>query len=439
MSETRDVVVVGGGAVGVCVALDVASRGASVELLERGPRLAWGCSAGNAGIVGPSHVAPLAGADALRDAVRWLGRPASPFAMAPRPSLLPWIARFLRASAPERVRRGLAVLQALADESARMHADLAARGMDTAYARRGMLDVYEGARAFATAARRAHGAARVLDGAAARRVVPALAREPAGAVFHPGEAHCDPGRFVEAVGSEAGRRGAIVRTGTEVLAVRAVDRSITSLTTTRGEVRARQVVVAAGSWTPRLLRELGPRLPILGGKGYNVDLPRARSDPELPVYFHERRVVVTPMPDRLRVAGTLELTADEVAVDRRRVDGILAAAGALRGFDARRAGTVWRGLRPCTPDGLPVVGRTSAADNLIVASGHGMWGLQLAPLTGRLVAQLACGERTEHDLEPLAPGRFSRATARPPRRARRGAAARAAARRAAPRATAPPR
>jgi D-amino-acid dehydrogenase len=140
------------------------------------------------------------------------------------------------------------------------------------------------------------------------------------------------------------------------------------------------------------------------------------TDPELPVYFHERRTVLTPMPGRLRVAGTLELTADEGAVDRRRVDGILAAASALRGFDPARARTVWRGLRPCTPDGLPLLGRTEAAENLVVAAGHGMWGLQLGPVTGRLVAQLITGERPEHDIAPLSPARFALTP-----RARRGA------------------
>jgi len=407
MSDMVDVVVVGGGAVGVCVAAELAERGASVELLERGPRLAWGCSEGNAGVVGPAHVIPLAGPDAVRDGLRWLGRPGSPFAMTPRPALLPWIARFLAASAPARVRRGTQALAPLAEHSARMHAELAAAGLDTGYAARGMLEVYEDRRAFAAAEAAARDGARVLDGAGAREAVPQLAAEPVGAILQTGEAHCDPVRFVEAVGARARERGARIRTGVEVLDVRRRDRRVESLWTTQGEVRAGQVVLAAGVWSPRLVRGLGLSLPILGGKGYHVDLDPGPSDPELPVYFLERRVVVTPMPGHLRVAGTLELTDDEHTVDRRRVNALLAAATkGLAGFDARRARRVWRGMRPCTPDGLPAIGRTQAAENLIVAAGHGMWGLQLGPVTGRLVAQLATDERPDHDLAPFDPDRF---------------------------------
>jgi D-amino-acid dehydrogenase len=399
MSSIPDVAIVGGGAVGACVAAELAARGASVELLERGASVAAGASFGNAGIVGPAHVAPLGGPEAVRDALRWLGRPGTPFGLRARPSLAPWLARFLRASTPAQVRHGMEVLGPLGAASARMHAELAAGGLDTGYAQRGMLDVYDDEAALEAAA---HGDAQVLRAAD----LPAwLARPAAGALFHPGEAHCDPGRFVEAVAADAQRRGAVVRTGTEVLEVRRRGRQVT-LWTTRGEVRAKLVVIAAGVWTPRLVRGLGLTLPIMGAKGYHVDLDASPSDPDMPVFFQARRAVLTPMPGRLRAAGTLELTTDETSVDRRRVDGILAAAADVRGFDPARARTVWRGMRPCTPDGLPVIGHAPAVDDVVVAAGHGMWGLQLAPVTGVLVAQLAAGERPEHDLAPLDPGRF---------------------------------
>jgi D-amino-acid dehydrogenase len=179
---------------------------------------------------------------------------------------------------------------------------------------------------------------------------------------------------------------------------------------------AGQVVLATGVWAPELVRGLPIRLPVEGGKGYHVDLEPATSDPGLPVWFQEDRVVVTPMPGKLRVAGTLELGGRDHAVDLRRVDAVTAAwHRGLRGTTGRRVIEVWRGLRPCTPDGLPLIGHASPVDNLTVASGHGMWGLQLAPVTGLLVAQLLTGEPPEQDLRPLAPGRF-RATWRPDHR-----------------------
>ena len=179
---------------------------------------------------------------------------------------------------------------------------------------------------------------------------------------------------------------------------------------------ADEVVVAAGVWSAELARSLGVRLPLEGGKGYHVDVEARPGDPELPVWLHESRVVITPMEGRLRLAGTLELTGTDRGVDARRVEAIVAAVRqALPGFGSRRTLDVWRGLRPCTPDGLPVIGRVPNVENAILATGHGMWGLQLAPVTGRLVASLVAGDEPDHDLEPLRAERFRMASRRPQR------------------------
>jgi D-amino-acid dehydrogenase len=417
-----DVVVVGGGAVGVCAALELAVRGAAVRLVERGPELAWGCSAGNAGIVGAGHVLPLAGPDALRDGLRWMGRPDSPFAIRPRPALMPWVAEFAAASRPARVREALDVLRPLALASARMHATLAAGGHDTGYRAAGLLNVYAGAAAFAEACRDAERdridgvAAEVLDAPALAERFPELAGTPAGGILSTDEAHCDPARFVHALGAAAQDAGVDIRTGVDVLGLDVHGAHARSLITTAGRLRAGEVVLAAGVWAPELVRGLPIRLPVEGGKGYHVDVDAAAVDPGLPVWFQEDRVVVTPMPGKLRIAGTLELGGRDHAVDLRRVDAVTAAwHRGLRGTAGRRVREVWRGLRPCTPDGLPLIGRAEPLENLTVASGHGMWGLQLAPVTGLLVAQLLTGEPTEHDLRPLSPARFRVPWRRPAR------------------------
>jgi D-amino-acid dehydrogenase len=240
-----------------------------------------------------------------------------------------------------------------------------------------------------------------------------LTSDIAGAILDPGEAHCDPRRFVDAVGAWAADAGVDIRTGVEVLGFRRGGGRIDALWTTSGDVVADEIVVAAGVWSAGLAQRLGVRLPIEGGKGYHVDFEARADDPELPIWLHESRVVVTPLDGRLRLAGTLELTGTDRDVDARRVEAIVAAARrAMPGFGSRRTLEVWRGLRPCTPDGLPVVGRAPGAENAVLAAGHGMWGLQLAPVTGRLVASVIAGEPPEHDLRPLRPGRFRLAAAR---------------------------
>jgi D-amino-acid dehydrogenase len=159
-------------------------------------------------------------------------------------------------------------------------------------------------------------------------------------------------------------------------------------------------------WSGPLARGLGLSLPLTGGKGYHVDLAPAGGDPRVPLLLHGSRSAVTPYPDRLRLTGTLEVAG----LDDRAVPGRVAAvrrAGArVLALDGRETLDVWTGLRPCAPDGLPVIGRPAALPGLVLATGHAMKGLSLAPVNARLVAELVAGEPPSHDLEPLRPDRF---------------------------------
>ena len=147
--------------------------------------------------------------------------------------------------------------------------------------------------------------------------------------------------------------------------------------------------------------------PIEGGKGYHVDLEQGDGDPALPVWFHESRVIATPLAGRLRLAGTLELAGLDLTVDRRRVEAVVRAGReGLFGLADRRPIDVWRGLRPCSPDGLPIVGRPDGLENVVLATGHGMMGLTLAPVTARLVGEVVAAAEPSHDLVPLSPARF---------------------------------
>ena len=407
-----DAIVVGGGAIGVSCALELARAGARVTLLESGAELGEGCSAGNAGLICPSHAAPLATRAALREGLRRLLSPHAPLKLRPRPSLVPWLARFVAACTPERERAATDAVRALCVASLELHGRLAEEA-GTGVERRGTLNVYEAETAFAEGQRDAaeHGASglrvQTLDSRAAVELEPAIVAPVAGAIHYPDELSGDPLEFVRAVGRAAEAAGADLRTRTEVLGLRAERHRIVEVDTTAGPLGAETVVLAAGAWTPRLAAGLELAIPVEAGKGYHVDYEPAAADPRMPVFLHEARVVATPLEGRLRLSGTLEFTGLDLSVDRRRVEAIeRAGRRRLRGLAGRRVVELWRGLRPCAPDGLPIVGSPARYENLVLATGHAMLGFTLAPLTGRIVASLVAGEPAGHDLTLLHPDRF---------------------------------
>ena len=179
------------------------------------------------------------------------------------------------------------------------------------------------------------------------------------------------------------------------------------MTTTQGEVRAGQVVIATGPWSESLGKMVGVRLPVIGAKGYSIVLPPADPYPTRSIYLIERKVAVNPHADALRIAGTLELVRNDFSINQRRVDVILRGAKAMLNLgEAPVVREVWRGLRPCAPDGMPLIGRARGRGDVWLATGHQMAGLKTAPGTGVLLANLMTGETPRFDPTPFRADRY---------------------------------
>jgi D-amino-acid dehydrogenase len=389
-TASPDVIIVGAGAIGAACAYELAGAGARVTVLERGDGWGEGCSWGNAGLIVPCHARPIAAPESLRAGLGWMLRRSSPFGLRLRPALAPWVARYMRAATTRRAAAGERLQRELSAESLDMLRDLAAAGVDAGFEQRGLLSVYtdhpdQAGDEAGSETGRARGA-QLLSGAETRELEPALSPAVRAGVLFPDEASCDPARLVASLGAAAVERGAELQTGVEVRSLR--------------DLRAGHIVLAAGAWSGRLAATAGVRLPMQGGKGYAVDwdaLPLRR-----PLYMHDQRCVANPLPDRLRMTGGLILDGLDERFDPRRAEAVRAAAAKVLDLRAEPR-LVWRGLRPCTPDGLPVIG---TRDSLVLATGHGMLGITLAPLTGRLVAGLVAGRADHPALEALSPDRF---------------------------------
>lgn len=166
-------------------------------------------------------------------------------------------------------------------------------------------------------------------------------------------------------------------------------------------------MLATGAWSQTLGRKLGVRIPLLSGKGYAITVEPFEPRPSLPLMLIEKKIGVTPRANTIRIAGTLELVGLDESITTRRVNAMVRGAREyLNVPDPPKVVEVWRGLRPCTPDGVPIIGRPPRLDNLVLATGHQMLGLLTAPATGRLVADLVTGSTPSIDPHPFRAARF---------------------------------
>jgi D-amino-acid dehydrogenase len=353
----------------------------------------------------------------IRQALRWLFDPESPFYVKPRVdlALARWLLGFLRASTAERAARTMKRNRELILASLSLYEKFAAeQGGSFGFEHRGLIVACESHEGLARARHELEsleavgGKGRALSRDELRELAPRAAPSLLGGVYFPEDAHLDPERLVQWLAARARQRGARLETRQEVLAFERSGRRVTRVVATRGDFRAEQVVIAAGAWSPPVGALVGLRLPVQAAKGYSVTARRPADFGGDPILLSEAKVAVTPLGDRLRFAGTLELAGLDLAVNPRRVGAILRAVERfLPGVAASERLETWRGLRPLCPDDLPILGRPRALENVVVATGHGMSGISQGPMTGQLVAELCTGRPASLDLSAFSPDRFA--------------------------------
>ena len=416
MLPRSDVVIIGGGVIGCACAYFLTRRGVSVTLVEKG-KVGHGCSYGNAGWIVPSHSLPLPMPGMLRQATKWLLRPDSPLYIKPRldADLARWLLRFLSFSTHRHVRHAAPVLAGLARHSLDLFRDFVEEhGADSIRFRQaGLLFACNTQMGLVKAREELEVVGelgvpgRMLDADALRAKEPALTGPLTGGVWYESEAHAEPLKTVEKLADLAADQGAVIIPDTEVREIETTGGHITALRTTRGRIGGAQFVLAAGSWTPRLARLLKLRVPIEAGKGYALIVEPVSPELTVPTALVEKRVGLTPRDGSMRLAGTMELAGLDESITQRRVDAIVRAAREFVSLPREpRILETWGGMRPCTPDGIPMIGRPKGWNNLTIAAGHAMLGLTLSLATGELVADLCTGDTPAVDPELFRSTRF---------------------------------
>ena len=412
-SSGADVLVVGGGIVGLCSALHLQRRGYAVTIIDRGAP-GNGASGHNAGIFSIGNCIPTATPGVIRSVPKMLLDPASPLAIRWRylPKLTPWLVRFLLASRPSRVEQLSLAITSLQKQAVRAYADLVpVPDEDAALFAGGHLLAYGSDAAFKKAAysiemRRARGIdMEILDAVGVAAAYPVLGGRIRHGVLVTGSYYADPQVFTKAVAARFTQAGGrwLPRS------VRAFDikgKRVAAVETDDGRVGASAVVITAGAWSRSLVRALGFETPLETERGYGVRIPDPGVELNGPVIYIDHHVGINPIPGALLLAGTDELAGLHAPPDYARADMLIEAAKKLFPELNTDGAEKWMSFRPSHPDSLPVIGRSPRQENVYLAYGHGHVGFGLGAITGELIGQLVAEEDTTVDLEPFRPTRF---------------------------------
>ncbi len=412
------VTIIGGGIVGLFTAYYLSEEGFEVTLLDQGD-LQQGCSTGNAGMIVPSHIVPLASPGMISKGLKWMFSSTSPFYIHPRVDrrLLQWCLHFYRASTKQHVERSIPYLKNLSLLSKRLYLDFAAQHPESQIGlkEQGLLMLYktpemEHEETEMAQLANLHGVeAKVLSRKEVQALEPNVELNVRGAVHFTGDAHLDPAKLHCYIKEHLERKGVQMVPQAQVLKFDQTGSRISKVITTKGDYTSDQLIICAGAWSGQLANKLGIYLPMLSGKGYSF-MQQNQPALQVPAILCERKVAVTPFGEQVRFGGTMEITCTDQSINQQRVRGIF---DSISNYYANFSPTfpepekVWSGLRPCSPDGLPYIGATQRWSNVYFGTGHSMMGVSLAPATGKVLAEHLLHKKEQLLTDAFSPDRYN--------------------------------
>ena len=412
---SKEVVIIGGGIIGLCSAYYLQKEGCAVTIIDQSD-MTKGASFVNAGYITPSHIIPLAAPGMITKGLKWMFDTASPFYVKPRldKDFLQWAWAFKKSATALKVEKAIPIIKEINILGRTLYEEIKQSGdFNFHYERKGLLMLYKtdkageeewevGQRAIKEGLNVNH-----ITAEEVKKMEPNAAIDCKGAVYFDSDAHMTPKEFMTEMVSYLKEKGVTFYTHEKVQDLTISKDAIKEVMTTKRKLKADEVLIAAGSWSPLLTRKLGVKIPIQAGKGYRINTIR-ETGITIPALLVEAKVAVTPMNGFTRFAGTMELAGINDTINPKRVKAISkAVSNYYQGLSLTKEeeATADFGLRPCSPDGLPYIGRTHKYKNLIIASGHAMMGWSLGPPTGKLVSEIISDKKLSLDIKPFHPDR----------------------------------
>ncbi|WP_242158669.1 NAD(P)/FAD-dependent oxidoreductase [Aestuariivivens sediminis] len=411
----KNCVIIGGGIIGLCSAYYLLNEGCHVTIVDQGYMDA-GASHVNAGYISPSHFISLASPGVISKSMKWLLNSSSPLYVKPRLDLdfFKWSLAFKRSAIPSKVEASIPVLKHISLLGRDLYEDLKqSEDLKFHYERKGLLMCYKteqvgeeewevGKRGIQEGFEVKHLSKKEVD-----VLEPHVNLDIKGAVYYSCDAHMTPHDFMKEMISYLKTKGVMFYKNETVKPLEVSNGVIQRVITDKQTLIADEVILAAGSWSPGITKKLGINIPLQAGKGYRIDVQK-KTGISYPAILCEARVAVTPMDGFTRFAGTMELSGINHDIIPKRVEAIAnAAQNYYKGLEINKEAknAAQCGLRPCTPDGLPYIGKSSKCKNLTIATGHAMMGWSLGPATGKLVAEIILNKKTTLNVQPFSPDR----------------------------------
>ncbi len=415
LNHKQDVLILGGGVIGLSCALFLLKQGRSVRILEKNT-IGGATSHGNCGTITPSHALPLAAPGMIGKALKYMTQADAPFYVKPSTdlALLEWLLRFsLRCNVKDMRQSAFAKASLLNHSRALLQTNIEQHQLDCAFSASGVMYAFNTQQGLddmlheLPLLRECSVRCEILNAAELALREPALKSTMVGGIFFPDDAHFRPDAYCAELARVVRELGGVIEEHCEVQALHCFAGKIQTVQTNQGNYEAENVVMAMAVWSSALAKSIDLNLPIQPGKGYSITYSKPELMPKTPLVLSERSVCVTAWPDGYRLGSTMEFSGFDDKLNAKRLAALERGAHEYLhepfGDEVRER---WFGWRPMTYDDLPIIGKSPKHENLFLATGHGMLGMSMSAITGKLIAELITEQKPCVDVKPFCASRF---------------------------------
>jgi len=411
----KEVIIIGGGIIGLSSAYYLLKEGHKVTVIDQYD-ISSGASFVNAGYITPSHIIPLAAPGMITKGIKYMFNKTSPFYLKPRLDFdfLQWSWNFKKSSTKAKVQRAIPIIKDINVLSRELYKDIQnSNDFNFSFEQKGLLMAYKTEAAgeeemnVAEEAKKLGLEAQHLTGTEIEKLEPKANLDVKGAIYYTCDAHMTPEEYMNELHCFLKEEGVIFYTNEKVEDLISFNSKVSEIKTDKRIVKADEVVISAGAWSPLVTKKIQLKIPTQAGKGYRINSTQ-ETGISIPTILMEAKVAVTPMKGFTRFAGTMEIGGINHNINPIRVKTIAKAAENFYKnlkISQTEINDAACGLRPCTPDGLPYIGKSANFNNLTIATGHAMMGWSLGPATGKLVSEVISEKKLSMDISPFHPER----------------------------------